>query len=170
MVATNVFSLRELYEALDERRRERDLSWAQVAREVGRRSERTATHPVNTSTITSTRTRAVAEGDGVLQMLLWLGRTPESFVPGAPDTAAAPLPVVAPHQILRFDTRKLHAAVDVRRREGGLTWAGAAREVGLGEAQLKHLAKGGRTAFPSVMRIVRWLGWPAADFTRAADN
>ncbi len=34
---------------------------------------------------------------------------------------------------------------------------------------LTRLAKGGRVAFPHVMRITRWLGRPAATFTRASD-
>jgi hypothetical protein len=69
---------------------------------------------------------------------------------------------------LRFDTQKLHAAVNAQRVARGLTWQHVANEIGLGQTTLTHLSKGGRTGFPHVMRITRWLGRPAAEFTRAA--
>ena len=51
------------------------------------------------------RTLAGAEGDGVLGMLRWLGRTPESSVPGhpAPSTPATALPEVPPGLLVRWD-------------------------------------------------------------------
>jgi hypothetical protein len=38
-------------------------------------------HPIARSTVSGRRTKAVAEVDGVLQMLRWLNRTPKSFMP-----------------------------------------------------------------------------------------
>ncbi len=116
--------------------------------------------------------KSFVEADGVLQMLQWLGRTAESFVPGLADgtpTDATPLKL-DPRQILRFDATALHAALDARRMEHALTWTQVAAEIG-GEnaATLKRLAKGGRVAFPQVMRAVRWVGLPAAAFMRASD-
>jgi hypothetical protein len=73
------FDLRALYDALDQQRRIRNLSWAAAAREINR--FRTTGHPIAVSSITGLRDKAEAEGDGVLQMLVWLQRTPESFVP-----------------------------------------------------------------------------------------
>ena len=88
---------------------------------------------LSASTVTSLRTKAVAEGDGVLQMLLWLNRSPESFVPDHPQSGevSSRLPIVPAHQVLRFDTRKLHAALDAQRRDMKMTWAQVARETGL---------------------------------------
>ena len=161
--------------ALDEQRSARGLSWAGVARELagsgvgssGRRA------PVAASTIAAIGTRSVAEGDGVLQLLLWLGRTPESFVPGhplawSPDTR---LPAVGPGRILRWDTAAVFGALDERRTSRGLTWAAVAGEVGGGwrAGNLTGLASASRVAFPSIMRVTGWLGRPAAAFTRAAD-
>ena len=77
------FDLRALYEALDAQRRDRHLTWAEVAREVNR--FRTRLRPIAASTVTGLPQKAHAEGDGVLQMLLRLGRGPESFVPGIAD-------------------------------------------------------------------------------------
>jgi len=120
--------------------------------------------------MTGTRTRAVAEGDGVLQMLRWLNRTPESFVPGGPASGRdGRLPEVPPHHTLRFDTKKIHAALDAQRVERRLTWAQVAHEVGIGASSLTHLSQGGRAAFPQVMRIVRWLAKPAAHFMRTSN-
>jgi hypothetical protein len=118
------------------------------------------------------RTKALAEGDGVLAMLRWLNRTPESFVPGHPgsEEISARLPDVPPGKILRFDTRKIHAALDARRIERKMTWAQVAKEAGTGASTLMYLSKGTRVAFPGVMRIFRWLDRPAAGFTRASDR
>lgn len=105
-------------------------------------------------------------------MLLWLRRTPESFVPGMTDPGSATFrrPRLARAQILRWDSRALFAALDEQRLERRLTWTAVAREVGgFTPSMLTNLSKGGRVWFPGVMRLVRWLGRPAAGFTRVAD-
>jgi transcriptional regulator with XRE-family HTH domain len=61
-----------LYAALDEQRRARGMSWAQVAAEIG----------VSASTLTRTRRGGRMEVDGMLAMVRWLGRTAESFTFG----------------------------------------------------------------------------------------
>jgi hypothetical protein len=165
------FSLLELYDALDAQRKIRGLSWSQVTSEINGPSKRISARRLSPSTVTGLRTRAVAEGDGVLQMLRWLNRTPESFVPGHQESQeiSARLPDVPAHQVLRFDTRKLHTALEAQRIEKKMTWAQVAKELRLGVSTLTYLSNGGRTGFPQVMRIVRWLGRPAAHFTRASD-
>ena len=127
-------------------------------------------HEISTSTVTRTRTGVQAEGDGVLQMLRWLGRSPETFLPGAvPEKeAAARLPESAEPKTLRFDTKKLYAALSEQRAIRGITWAQAAEEIGMSTPMLMNLSKGGRTYFPQVMRAVGWLGRPASEFTRWA--
>lgn len=168
MKQTADFSLRALYEALDAQRRSRGISWAQATREMngGARRVRPSRHALSASTVKRIGTRRVAEGDGVLQMLRWLGRTAESFVPGHPESESqrAQLPTGC---ILRFDTRKIHAALDARRIERQMTWTQVAREIGAGASSLTHLAQGGRTALPQVMRMFRWLNGTAAEFTRS---
>jgi hypothetical protein len=166
------FSLQDLFLALDEQRRARSLTWSQATREIARQPASSSKPALSVSTVTGTRIRTVAEADGVLQMLLWLHRTPESFVPNHPEPAdaQAELPEVPRNKVLRFDTRKIHDALDVRRLERGMSWTEVSREIGLGASSLTYLARGGRTAFPQVMRIVRWLGLPAAHFTHASDH
>lgn len=160
-----------MYSAIDAQRTVRGLTWRQVMQEINVRTDRVSIHPISSSTVASLRTKAVAEGDGVLQMLRWLNRTPESFIPGYPtDAETLKLPVIPSDKVLRFDTVKLHAALNALRIERRLTWQQVALEVrGMSAASLTHLKKGGRTGFPFVTRMSRWLGRPVLDFTRLSD-
>jgi hypothetical protein len=170
------FSLGALYAAIDAQRESRGLNWEQAVREINRASQRVPVRPISRSTVTGLRTKAVAEGDGVLQMLVWLNRTPESFVPGheEPPGEDATLPRVEPYQILRFDAKAIYSALEAERVKRRMSWIQVARETGginaASVASLTRLAKGGRVGFPYVMRICRWLDRPAASFTRIADN
>jgi hypothetical protein len=166
------FSLWALYEALDAQRQSRGLSWAQVTRQMNGQSERSFGHALSSSTVKGVGTRRVAEADGVLQMLHWLNRTPESFATDVQeyDEKETRLPEIPCNQILRFDTKKLYAALDAQRAERKMTWPQVAKEIGLAASSLTYLSKGGRTGFPDVIRIVRWLHQPAAQFTRASER
>ena len=168
-IAPPDFSLRDLYDALDVRRCSRGITWTDVAREVNR--HRTFMRPIAVSTMKGLATKAVGEGDGILQMLIWLGRTPESFITGIPDADAERyrLPLLTTGWILRWDTKALFAALTEERQARHLTWAEVAGEIdGYTPNMLTRMAKGGRTGFPHVMRVVRWLDRPAVTFTRIA--
>jgi hypothetical protein len=161
------FDVRALYDAIDARRAARGLCWKDVAVEVSERCTRL--RPSALSTITGLKEQPHGEGDGILQMLVWLRRTPESFISGVADPRSACFvnPTLASGEILRWDTRALHAGIDARRRERESTWAETARELrGFTPGMLTTLAKRGRIGFPRVMRLVLWLGEPAATFTR----
>jgi hypothetical protein len=171
MTARAGFDLRALYDALDERRRERNLSWAAVAREMSRTG--VDGHPIAAATLTRLQRTVVAEGDGVLQALAWLGRTPESFVPGFanPNEERFRLPEPGPDRILRWDTQALHAALDAQRTARHLTWTQIAEQIGgFAPSTLSRMSKAHRVGFPSVMRLVAWLGQPAVTFIRAAER
>ena len=163
------FDLKALFEAIDERRVADGLTWAGVARALRRPdADPTVTRPIAVSTIQGLRTTHLAEGDGVLGMLRWLGRAPEDFVPGHP-LAGSPettLPTPGPGMLLRWDAPALHAALDSQRRHLDLTWTELAGEIGCGPGQLTGLAAAQRVHFPLVMRHTAWLGRPAAHFTR----
>jgi hypothetical protein len=164
------FDLQALYAALDEQRHARQMTWAAVAAEVNQ--HRTRLRPIAVSTIKSLELKPSGEGDGILQLLLWLRRTPESFVPGATDPRSDRFcqPSLTTGQILRWNTEALFAALDAKRRERLVTWAVIAAEIGgFTPGMLTNLSKGGRIGFPRVMRLVQWLGQPAAAFTRVAD-
>src|SRR5262245_1207551 len=168
------FDISAIYAAINARRIDLGMSWKAVAREVNRVDERYAVHPISSSTISGLKNkRWGVEGDGVLQMLLWLDRPPESFVPGHPGAAHpdARLPRVTGRETLRFDVPSIYEKVDSLRAARGLTWAQAAAEIGglyNGET-LKNMSKQRRTGFPHVMRLARWLHCPAAALTRVVD-
>ena len=181
------FSLAALYAALDAQRQARGMTWQEAVREMGERSGLAPPKPstgrrakggpvprwsISRSTVVNLRERSAAEGDGVLQMLRWLNRPPEAFVAGSGAVGAAfDLPAVPPHQILRFDTRALHTALDAQRIARRLTWRQVADEIeGIRPASLTRLKHGGRISFPQVMRITRWLGKPTAQFARGFDR
>ena len=116
---------------------------------------------------------ALGEGDGILHMLKWLDRTPESFVPGFEDADSERFHLrgLARGKVLRRDTKALYSALEEQRQARGMTWKAVAEELGgFTAGMLTSLAKEGRTSFPGVMRIVGWLGRPAATFTRATDG
>jgi hypothetical protein len=164
---TSDFDLKALHAALDAQRRARGLTWAQATREIGTVGA-LPRRPIATSTITGLTTKHVAEADGVLQMLRWLGRAPESFVTGgaSAELTSANLPEVDAREVLRFDTRKLYEALDTRRATLGLTWQQMGSVIGVPATHIRGLAKGGRTAFPDVMRLTAWLKQPVAQFVR----
>jgi uncharacterized protein YfiM (DUF2279 family) len=170
-VMTADFDLAALYGAIDAQRPARGLSWAAAVRDMSSPFSRNGSRPLAASTVTGFRTKPVAEGDRVLAMLRWLGRTPESFVPGsAVDGDAARLPA-AGARVLRMDTRKLDEALNAARAARGLTWEQLAREIaGKTTNTLTGLARNSRTGFPHVMRITAWLGQPLARFTRATSR
>jgi hypothetical protein len=105
-------------------------------------------------------------------MLRWLNRAPEEFVGRRRSQygRGTRLPEVPAGKVLRFDTKKLHAALDRERVARATSWKQIAAEIGVGVSVLTRLSAGGRTAFPYVMRITRWLGKPVAPFTRFADT
>jgi hypothetical protein len=171
MGGSGVFDLAAVYRALDEARGAKGLSWQALTQRINAQfSGVGVAHPISASTVRGLRTRTVVEGDGVLQLLVWLGRSPESFVPDHPLAGApeAMLPVVGPDRILRWDPPALHRAVDGRRDERRMTWAQVAGEVGCGVATLTGLARSQRVTLPGAMAVVGWVGRPAAHFTRAS--
>jgi len=111
--------------AIDEQRARRKLTWKSVAHEVNRAHERLDRHPIGPATISGLKNRRWGVGgDGVLHMLIWLDRTPESFVPGPPGAAHpdALLPRPGGQQILRFDVPRIYSKLEGLRVNRGLTW------------------------------------------------
>jgi hypothetical protein len=156
------FDLKALFAALDQQRQARGLTWTAVARDI---NSAIPSRNVSTSTITGLAAKPLAEADGVLQMLRWLDRAPEFFMRHLPrNFPLAAMPDRPASRVLRFDTRKLHAAIDERRKSRGMTWQQLADDSGVPASHFRTLANGGRTAFPYVTRLTRWLGLPAADF------
>jgi hypothetical protein len=169
------FDMAALCAALDAARDTRGLSWAQLVAEINAPFKFVPSLPISLSTIRGMGGKASVTSAVVLQVLRWLGRTPESFLSGRPPAALAgacaeALPEVGPQRVLRFDTKGLHAALDEARRERGVTWRQVAQELpGFKEGMLTNLATGPAIGFPRVMRLTQWLGRPAAEFARGYD-
>ncbi len=105
-----------------------------------------------------------------LFMLRWLGREPESFVPGATsDTTRTALPPAGPDKRQRWDLPKLYDSLDARRHEQGLTWPQLAHELRCTPSQLSGIRRARfAISIKLAMRIVQWLDCPAREFVYAA--
>jgi hypothetical protein len=157
-----------LQQALDDKRQLDGLSWASVRREINERFKDVPGHkPIAVSTIFGLG----VEADGILQLLLWLRRSPESFVPNfeGADAECYRLPELDSTQILRVDSKSMFAALDLKRITSGLSWRDIDREFRIGSTSpLLSLAKGGRTTITMLTLVAVWLGKPSATFTRAS--
>ena len=165
------FDVRALYAALDAERGSRSLTWTALTREINAIFGDVPCPPIATSTITGMKQRREVIGNAALQMLVWLDRTPESFVPGL-EHATGPsyvLPKLTPDRILRFDTPAIFQMLDAARRERGITWRLVAEEIGgVNAAQLPRFAKGAGTGINAAARIAQWLERPVASLTMAS--
>jgi hypothetical protein len=163
------FDMQGLFMALDAERRARGLSWPALVAEINRPFEGTPSIPISVGTVRGIAKKSSVTSAVVLQILRWLGRTPESFLSGngAAPQADETLPEPGVGRILRFDTRAMHAALDAERRKRGMTWKQVAAELpGYAENMLTNLANGPLIGFPRVMMIPQWLGCPAVSFVR----
>lgn len=167
------FDMRGLYSALDAIRIKRGLTWFSVVKEINKPFEGTPSLPISVTTVRGLSNRGSVTSTVILQILRWLDRTPESFLIGndALPYAEKPLPEAGPSQILRFDTRAIHIALDAERRRRGMTWARIAAELpNFAEGALLHLANGPLIGFPRVMLITQYLREPAASFVQICNR
>jgi hypothetical protein len=168
----NDFDRNALYDAMDGERQARGMSWAEFAAAINEPFKYVPSLPIAVSTIKGIREKRSVTSAVVLQVLRVLGRTPESFVPGqvTTDDASERLPEVPDRQVIRVDTKALHAALNDARLERGMTWNEVASELrDTKAAQLTNLASGPLIGFPQLTRITQWLDVPVARFTRGYD-
>ena len=168
------FDVAALYAALDDKRTELGLSWSGVAGQLWELSSelngRRRDHPISPATLTNMARSPRTSCQHALFMLRWLGRAPESFLIGARgDDERFALPVAGPDRRLRWALKILYAAMDEKRRQDGLTWSDLATVLGCSPNQLTGLRTAKfATGMDLAMRIVQWLGRPAAHFVYAA--
>jgi hypothetical protein len=160
------FDLAALSAALDARRSELGLTWQQLAIKITDRPSRRSDRRIAASTFKAMSQRRSMRDTVVLQVVRWLGRTPESFVPGH---RGGPEHVLPDSDTGRpaLDTRAIYLAMDARRAQQELTWRDVAYVLGPGfsPGMLTRLATGTPVGFPRVMRIFGWLECPVAEFT-----
>jgi hypothetical protein len=165
--------MQALHAALDAARRARGLSWVALVSEINQPFEGTPSIPISVATVRGMQSKRSVTSAVVLQILRWLGRTPESFLSrgDAAPQALEILPDPGPSRVLRFDTRAMHAALDAERIKQGMKWKQVADELpGFTASMLTNLATGPLIGFPRVMMITQWLGRPAASFVRDYDR
>jgi hypothetical protein len=171
----NEFDVCAMYAAMDAQRTERGLSWPQAARALWDQSkalnERLHDHPISPSTLTGIARRGDCTCQHALFILRWLERPPEAFLHSSPPgPGPIALPAAGEDRRLRWDLEAVFEAVNDRRKERGLTWREVARELHCTDHQIAGLRKVRfAIGMKLMMRIVRWLGRPAADFIDAAD-
>jgi len=169
------FDIAALFSALDAERLDRALSWPGVAKELWNLSAtlnvRRNDHPISAMTLTGMTKRMDTSCQHALFMLRWLGRPPESFVPGSTyDATSTALPEAGPDRRLRWDLPRLYEALDAQRRERKLTWPQLSREVGCTPSQLTGIRRARfAIGMKLAMRIVVWPDRPARDFIYAAN-
>lgn len=174
MVPLPVFECGALYDALDQRRAADGLGWYDLADELWQQSAelnavRPDDHPLCGGAVQRLHDRASTSCQYALFMLRWLGRAPEDFLSGpVADVGDVRLPEADAGSRLRFDLAALHAALDERRREEGMTWARLADGLGCTPARLTNLRTARLADMTLVMRVTQWLGQPAAAYVRAA--
>jgi TfoX N-terminal domain len=169
------FDAGALWRALDAQRRTGGLSWTGVATEMwelsaelnGRRHD----HPISASTMANMSKRGDVGCQHALFMLRWLGHPPDRFLrANGARVVEEPLPAAGPDRRLRWDLKRLYAALDAERRERQLTWVNLAQELRCTPSQLTGIRTARFGMSMSVaMRVVQWLGRPAADFVYAAE-
>jgi hypothetical protein len=169
----NLFDMRAFHAELDKQRCSRGLTWTQLAAEINRPFESTPSIPISAGTLRDMLKKRSVTSAVVLQVLRWMGRTPESFLSG-PTRSASPdeqLPDAGPDRVLRLDTRAIYDALQHERQGRGLTWQQVADELpGFTAGMLTNLANGPLIGFPRVMFLTQWLGRPAAAFVRACSR
>ena len=69
--------------------------------------------------------------------------------------------------VLRFDVKEAYRLLDAKRLREDLTWDQVAKQIGsVSPSMLRRFKKGGKTSFPAIVRITRWLEVPTKDLTK----
>jgi hypothetical protein len=167
------FDVQALFDALEAKRLSEGLTWRGATDTIWKMSEelnnRRHDHPISPATLTGMPKRGATSCQHALFMLRWLERVPESFVSGVELTEEMALPVVGSDRRLRWSLAQLYEALDASRKEQGLTWKELSRLLQCTDNQLTGLRTARyATNMTLAMRIVRWLGRPAAEFIYAS--
>lgn len=169
------FDLHAFFEAVDQRRRESQLSWPALATVIWEQTralnDRRDDHPISPATI-----RNMADGRGLscqhsLFLLRWLDVPPETFVAQPqPETIGVALPATDDSHRLRWSLPKLYAALNAARTAREATWQQAADRLHCTPSQLTGLRTATfATSMRLAMRITQALRRPAANFVYAAE-
>lgn len=103
------FDVLAFHAYLDKERQAQGLSWAALARELNRPiAHLPHIRPYSASTFSGMPKRANGTNSyTIMNLLRWLGRTPESFVPGHADSIVGADPYRCPNRSPRLELRCL---------------------------------------------------------------
>ncbi len=169
-----VFDCDALFNALDAQRRDRELSWYELADELWDQSshlnaQRSNDHPLCGGAVQRLQERGATSCQYALFMLRWLHRAPEDFLVGVVlDVGDVRLPEAGTDSRLRWDLNQLHGALNEQRREQRLTWAELAEDLGCTPSRLTNLRTARLADMALTMRVTQWLRRPAAAFIHPA--
>ena len=170
MTVLPVFDFAAFSAAFDTARRDRNLGWYEFAdvpweQSSGLNALRVDDHPFCGGAMSRLSGRGESSCQYAMVILRWLGRAPEEFLVGQViDVGDVRLPEPGPASRLRWDLNQLHAALNERRQELGLTWAGLAREIDCTPSRLTNLRTARMADMALTMRVTQWLCKPAAEF------
>ncbi|MFL6109061.1 MAG: helix-turn-helix domain-containing protein [Marmoricola sp.] len=168
------FDCAAMYAALDGEREKRGLGWYELADELWEQSEalnadRPKDHPLCGGAVPRFGERGDISCQYAMFMLRWMGSAPEEFLTGSvTDVGPVALPDAGPDRRLRWSLEELHAELNARRTELGLTWAALAEEIGCTPARLTNLRTARTADMDLAMKVTQWLGRPAAAFIHPA--
>jgi hypothetical protein len=167
------FDCEGLYDALDDERKRSGLGWYELAEALWDQSAalnaELSDHPLCGGAVSRQKSRGSTSCQYAMFMLRWLGRTPEEFLTGeVVDVGDTRLPEAGLGYRLRWDLPELHAELNKERGRRGLTWATLANTIGCTPSRLTNLRSARIADMDLVMRVVQWLGRPAATFIHPA--
>ncbi len=162
-----------LIRALDQARDQHALTWNTLAEQLWQQSAalnaRLDDHGLCPGALVRTARRGTMSCQYALILLRWIGRAPEDFLVGTTvDVGETRLPAAGDDSRLRWNLGELHAALNQRRTDRGLTWADLARDLDCTPSRLTNLKTARLADMGLVMRITQWLGQPAAQFVHPA--
>lgn len=173
MHALPAFDCSALFDALNEQRRAAELDWNQLAAVLWQQSSelnaRRGDSPLCPGAVPRFGQRGDISCQYAMFVLRWIDRVPEEFLTGpVVDVGTSKLPKAGPDRRLRWSLDELHADLNRRRVEEGLTWVGLGQVIGCTPSRLTNLRTARLAAMDLAMRVTQWLGRPAATYIHPA--
>lgn len=173
MPTLSVFDGGAMLEDLDAQRAARGLNWNALAEELWQQSRdlnaELSDHCLCPGALVRTAKRKTMSCQYALIILRWLARAPEDYLTAPTiDVGDTRLPLAGSGWRLRWDLGQLHEALDLHRRDHGLTWAALAQELDCTPNRLTNLRTARLADMGLTMRVTQHLTRPAADFIHAA--
>jgi hypothetical protein len=168
------FDVHAMFAALDGDRRTHGLQWPQLADTLWLQSadlndRLDEGHAMCPGALVRVNRRDTIGCQYALVMLRWLDRAPEDFLTGpVADVGDTQLPRADAQHRLRWDLPATHAELNARRQDDGLTWAALGDEIGCTPARLTNLRTAKLADMDLAMKVVQYLGMPAAAFVHPA--